>query len=101
MRESQIQKEIITYLKEQKYKVHRVNSGKVKVNGGWMQLFEEGTPDILVFGYNSYILWIEVKKPGEVPTAIQNQRKAEYDELGHDHLVATSLDDVINHLNDY
>jgi len=35
----------------------RIQSGKVKVKGGWMQLAEPGTPDICLVGLG----WFEVK----------------------------------------
>lgn len=47
----------------------RVQSGKVRVRGGWMQLAEEGTPDLCC---PALALWLEVKtlagepKPSQV-----------------------------------
>lgn len=35
----------------------RVQSGKVKVRGGWMQLAPTGTPDLYVLGWG----WLECK----------------------------------------
>jgi hypothetical protein len=48
----------------------RVNSGKVRVRGGWMQLADEGTADLMggvAFGSMPITcrLWaLEIKKPG-------------------------------------
>lgn len=39
----------------------RVQSGRVKVRGGWMHLAEEGTPDLYCPALN---LWLEIKTPG-------------------------------------
>lgn len=39
----------------------RVQSGIVKVRGGWMHLAEEGTPDLYCPALN---LWLEIKTPG-------------------------------------
>lgn len=48
----------------------RLNSGKVKVRGGWMHLCPEGTPDRLVL-LNGRAIFVEVKQPGEKPTPEQ------------------------------
>ena len=65
--ENQIQNEIIEYLTCCGFIVHRMQSGKVKVKGGWMQLCPEGTPDLFAVGRNGKTIWIEVKtKNGSV-----------------------------------
>lgn len=43
--------------------VLRLNSGKVPVRGGWMQLCPAGTPDIVVFSQNGRVGWAETKRP--------------------------------------
>lgn len=42
------------------YLVRRVHSGKVKVRGGWMQLAEPGTGDLVVQGAR-FMCWLEMK----------------------------------------
>lgn len=41
--------------------VVRVHSGKVSVRGGWMQLADRGTPDLLVLGDHGRGFWAETK----------------------------------------
>ena len=41
--------------------VVRIQSGRVPVRGGWMQLAEKGTPDLLVLGANGRCFWAETK----------------------------------------
>jgi hypothetical protein len=48
--ETGVQREIKAALEMAGYIVRRIHSGKVKVSGGWMQLAETGTPDLLVIG---------------------------------------------------
>lgn len=48
MSETQISKEIRDALKLTGWRCERINSGKVKVNGGWMHLASKGFPDTLI-----------------------------------------------------
>ena len=41
--------------------VDRANSGKVKVKGGWMQLHENGTPDLIGYSVDGVMIGIEVE----------------------------------------
>jgi hypothetical protein len=50
----------------------RIQSGKVKVGGGWMQLAPEGTPDLYVLGWG----WLEVKHGQGKPSAAQRKMHA-------------------------
>ena len=61
--ESEIQKEILKYCKLHKKIawIDRANSGKVKVKGGWMQLHENGTPDLLGYAIDGKLIGIEIK----------------------------------------
>lgn len=43
--------------------VIRVQSGKVPVRGGWMQLADKGTPDQLVLAPHGLAFWAETKTP--------------------------------------
>ena len=97
--ETEIKKEITDYLRNRGYTVHRMNSGKAKVKGGYLELCEKGTPDILVLGKDKYILWIETKKPGGNPTEEQLEKIAYYKTLGHSTLIAESIENVIQYLN--
>ena len=51
----------------------RIQSGKLK--GGKVRLAPEGTPDLLVTVCGETI-WMEAKKPGEMPSPVQRERHA-------------------------
>lgn len=61
--ESEIQKEILTALKKHPSIawIDRANSGKVKVRGGFMQLHENGTPDLIGYTIYGEMVGVEVK----------------------------------------
>jgi hypothetical protein len=62
-RESEIQKEILKMMKSHPLVawVDRANSGKVKVKGGFMQLHENGTPDLIGYTIHGTMIGVEVK----------------------------------------
>ena len=61
--EGEIQKEILAYAKKHPKIawIDRANSGKVKVRGGFMQLHEKGTPDLIGYSVDGKFIGIEVK----------------------------------------
>lgn len=61
--ESEIQKEILKYTKQHPKVawIDRANSGKVKVKGGFMQLHENGTPDLIGYSVEGVFIGIEIK----------------------------------------
>jgi hypothetical protein len=61
--EKQIQKEILAYAKKHPKIawIDRANSGKVKVKGGFMQLHENGTPDLIGYSTDGRFIGIEIK----------------------------------------
>jgi hypothetical protein len=62
MSENAIQRQILDALACVGAHATRVQSGKVKVRGGWMQLAQEGTADIHVtVPPRGLTLWLEVK----------------------------------------
>lgn len=58
MTESEIQREIVAYLKVRDYMVFRMNSGYIKSN---VKLSPKGTPDLLVIAPSGRVLWLEIK----------------------------------------
>jgi hypothetical protein len=58
--EAELQASIVSSLERLGYLVIRVQSGKVKVKGGWMQLAPEGTPDLHVMS-PGLATWLETK----------------------------------------
>jgi len=97
---------IIKALRQMGYLVFRMNSGKVRVRGGWMQLCDEGTADILAFGPALWgkdrTWWIETKQPkGKTLKSRQEAQEAfciKVSNLGHQYIRATSLDEVLEAL---
>lgn len=72
----------------------RINSGKVKVNGGWMQLAAEGTPDRLAL-FKGKSIWIEVKTIGGKLSAAQIEMHRRIISAGGFVIVAETLDEFI------
>lgn len=92
--ETQISKEIRDYLNKRGIYNLRLNSGKVRVRGGWMQLCDEGTPDRYCL-FKGKSIFIETKVPGEKPT---DEQLAAHDRIrrsGGIIIIAERLDDVI------
>lgn len=65
-------------------RVLRMNAGKVKVRGGWMQLSEDGTPDLLVLLPLGRCIWLETKAPKGRMREAQEKWHAAARKLGHD-----------------
>ncbi len=86
--EKQIQKEIVTYLKEEKYSVDVITKGMHGNNG---------ISDIIAVGHGK-ILYIEVKRPGKKATELQRLFLLEKNRCGAIAIVATSVNDVKNML---
>jgi hypothetical protein len=93
MNEAPIKLEIQTWLEGAGYFWLRLQSGKVKVRGGYMQLCPEGTADIVVFPSN-VTCWIETKKLDGKQRAGQIEFEAKVKAAGHEYIVARSLDEV-------
>lgn len=80
--------------------VLRLNSGRVKVRGGFMHLCPEGTADYLVCDPQPH--WIELKAPGQTTLKARAEKQAEFaakvQALGHRHAVCKSVEDVAQFL---
>ena len=80
----------------------RMNSGKVKVRGGWMQLHKKGTADILAFPHGR-VVWLETKNVKKDYHKEQAEAQAEFGErvvaLGHEYHVIRSVDEGLEVIN--
>ncbi len=80
----------------------RMNSGKVKVRGGYMQLHTAGTADVLCFP-RGRIVWLETKDANGHTNKEQVEAQAAFRDrvlaLGHEYHRITSLDEGINAIN--
>lgn len=103
--EKQIQDSIIDYLRRKKYYVMRLNSGKMsytyKGKRAFMNLLPAGTPDLIAFKalypgepLHAKLYFIEVKKPGNKLTVLQEEKMKELERYGSKCIVATSIDDL-------
>jgi len=74
----------------------RMNSGKLRVRGGWIQLHSSGTADILAFP-RGRVVWIETKTIKGTTNKEQIENQAEFQRvvtaLGHSYHRITSIDE--------
>ena len=68
----------------------------IKLPGGPM--LERGTPDIHVTARGRSV-WLEVKRPGETPSKIQEKRIKEWAEAGAEVAVVTSVEQAMEMVN--
>src|SRR6185436_1001711 len=107
--EHEIQNQIIEYLKIKKWFVYRINSGMLPMFGAggkqrMIKLGEAGMPDLILFDRVSIndnyvdgivkLIFIEVKVPGNKPTALQTAKMQELEEKGAKCLVIHSLEEL-------
>ncbi len=96
MTESEIQKDIIQYLKSIDCMVFRMNSGYIRKN---VKLSPPGTPDLLVITKSGIVIWIEVKT--ETGQLNAKQEIMHLKLLKHKQIVfvCRSVDDIKEKLN--
>lgn len=93
--EGKIKKAIQDYLTTMGIFWRRMQSGKVKVRGGWMELCPEGTFDLLICPTKGFwIGWIETKQLKGQMQSVQKEFEEVVTKLGHPVLLARSVDDV-------
>jgi hypothetical protein len=85
--EKQIQKEILAYAKKHPKIawIDRANSGKVKVKGGFMQLHENGTPDLIGYSVDGRFIGIEIKDEENFGKKFRGLRPEQKTRLNHMH----------------
>lgn len=90
---SEITGPLVKMLRQMGIVTLRLNSGKVKVRGGWMQLCPEGTPDILCFARDTGApVWIETKALKGNLREKQVEMRARLLALGHKYHEVRSID---------
>ena len=111
--EHQLQTQLMQYLRTIGWYVLRLNSGKFSVGEGRNRRFingqDAGTPDLLAFKgscihhYKEHVhlLFVEVKVPGNKPTALQTAKMKELEEYGATCLVSHSLEELHQQLEGY
>jgi hypothetical protein len=96
--EGELKAEVNEYLRDSGRFFLRMQSGRVKVKRGVMHLCPEGTADYLVCCPDPR--WIELKAPGAKTKKERAEKQQEFADrviaLGHKHLTAETLDEVID-----
>jgi hypothetical protein len=93
--EGAIQKQIVDGLRKLGWRVLRLQSGKVRVRGGWMVLSPIGTPDVQAFDSTGACHWVEVKTPAGKRSPEQIDFEAWATGVGHKYACARSLAEVL------
>lgn len=104
--EKLIQQSIIEWMNYNGFKVFRINSGQTTVDEQdeegnvvgkrMIKMAPTGTPDIIgCHKKTGRMVLVEVKRPGKVPTPVQNMVMQDWRDAGALVFVATSIEDVI------
>lgn len=93
---SEITGPLVKMIRQMGIMCERMNSGKVKVRGGWMQLHSPGTADILAFP-RGRVVWLETKNVKKDYHKEQQEAQAEFSErvmaLGHEYATIRTIDE--------
>lgn len=96
--EADLKKEVIAFLNKAGVWYFRMNSGKIKVKRGFIQLHETGTADFLLLPQGR-VLWCELKGKGQATAKSRVEAQQAFRDkviaAGHEHAVCTSVDEVI------
>ena len=97
MSETALQHSIVEALEKMGLLVIRIQCGRVKVRGGWMQLAPEGTPDLLVTG-SKYLrkAFLETKTPVGKLSQVQRVMHQRLVRSGERVFVVRSVEEAIN-----
>lgn len=96
--EHAIQQTIIDWLQYKGFMVWRHNSGMVRTAHNTMvRMGVAGMPDVFALK-DGFLIGVEIKRPGNKPTDIQERMLKELREHGAGTIVATSVDDVERYL---
>ena len=98
VKEKDVQRAVIDYLKLRKLMVIRINSGSFTVrrkdgSAGFVRGAEAGTADILAFSPPS-VIWVECKSSVGKLTESQEAFREKVESLGHIYIVARGIEDV-------
>lgn len=83
--------------------VFRMNSGRVKVRGGWMVLCPEGTADLLCFPRSGGVVWLETKavkkESHKAQREAQDAFRQRVEGFGHRYLYVRTIDEGMKALS--
>jgi hypothetical protein len=91
--EAVVKAAVQTWLEKAGFFWLRIQSGKVRVKRGFMQLCPKGTADIVVF-HEGKTFWIEMKTAEGKQRPEQKEFQEKAIAAGHGYLLARTLDDV-------
>ena len=90
-----ILRDVLEYLKLRNIPATRNHCGRVKVDGHWINLGTAGWPDILCcLPPHGFFLGLEIKKPGEELTGVQEKVKFEVEQAGGTVLRISSVQEL-------
>lgn len=92
--EAQIQRQVLDYLRLRRIPATRNQAGHVRVGSSWINLGSPGWPDIIAC-WRGRFLGIEVKRPDEMPTTLQDKVHAELKAAGAMIWVVHNIQDLI------
>ncbi len=95
MKEAEIQKYCLDSIRKIGVFCMRINSGKVKVRGGFMQLAPVGTADIVVYPEGKLPCWLEIKQASGEQRLAQIAFQEKVTSLGHSYHVIKSINEVM------
>lgn len=97
-----LKRDVWDYLKMAGHLHFRMQSGHVKVRGGWMCLCPEGTADFLVCLARCPNAWVELKAEGQTTSKERIASQAAFAEdvraLGHHYCQCSSVAEVASFL---
>ena len=97
--ETEIQREVLDYLKLRNIPANRNNAGKVKKGSHWINLGKGGWPDVIAcLPPSGFFLGVEIKKPGEELSEKQVEVKAEIEQANGIVIVVTSVEELAEEL---
>ena len=97
--ETEIQREVLDYLKLRNIPANRNNAGKVKKGSHWINLGKGGWPDVIAcLPPSGFFLGVEIKKPGEELSEKQVEVKAEIEQANGIVIVVTSVEELAEKL---
>lgn len=89
--ESKLKSEVLAFLRVCGIRFFRMQSGKVRVRGGWMQLCPDGTPDILCLSGKT--VWLELKQETGKMRKAQEVFRVDAESRGEKyHVIRTTAD---------
>ena len=73
----------------------RINAGKARARGGYVQGARNGTPDLAFVLHGGRMLWVEVKRATGKPSPDQLAMHEELRKRGHSVIVARDVETVV------